>query len=1636
MSYLSDIYKKTKKKIKDLDIPSAYKSARNVERSQKKIARESLREGLRTTYDAIKSGRVGETISSEIGKYDYFKPDTSGKVRVRDFARELPTGIDKTGQAVARDVARFGISAAEAPKSILTGKASGKFYDTPFGRVNSFQSEAQNRVNRGDPLWKAIGNPALETIFAAGDIAAVAKPVIAAAKTSKRVVPQVRNLVDEITRPLSKTRTAQAVKEDIKTATSARPTTRKVYTGKDPKLPKGAKVEESIPGHWRKSGYEPVFEQDGKPAIFPELPKGKRTTGPVKRLKGNDEVTGAKRYAIRTEEYIPKQTAAQVPTKRRWKTPGLVDELVPKPGLGVEDVSKKSAAKSEKARQIVQSQIKKQRTGSKTSEPGFVSPGAVRSAKRAPLDDFTKKLDEVPAPWEKTDDALKISDADFEAVGFKNEPRPKTTASRKIDKNIIDNTKEGSEVYTELDLAAPGNRYGIPSENSNDMTFLREGSSYPEWVDTDLRSRDLFDKVMKHLDEGTVPQARYIKQRRLYDQIHNEIRRRQGKGAVEQFIDEVPKPGTKTSAKDPFGPVEGYNKYQKAAYEEKGRDMKRLSELLAPGKNLQRSGYRKYEIQKMTKKEIELKSKLLDLGYPKKAIEGMDFDRMNLILRRKVPHRTLQDYYKRKHDLDTNILEGIDPTDIEDINPVMGGFRDMTRNVEKAFGNKAGLVKERLLNPFDNAKAAMFEDTAEWLQKLDDQVVKGLGIKKGSKLSAAVQQYGEKKMSLDQLQKEFPNDWERVVKADKFFRDAYDGILDELNRVREYYNPTHPLYPETTKIIPKRQDYYRHFQEMSDGFGGLRNLFETPASIDPDLAVSSQYTKPTGKWLSFAQRRKGDKTTEDAVGGFLDYLRSSMYAKYIDPQIKRFRGTDAEVRESIRKSMPYMEESRGLAEELSKKLDPIQQMAETNDFRKVTDILTERGASEAQAEWMARDIAEMSDYGKITDYLKRKLPKGQFDPKATAEDVGNNMNNFLKFLDNFANDLAGKTNPLDRPVQDLTGRMAFRAIDWLNRRTKLNTILGNFSSSIAQVFNIPNGVGHAGIKNITRGAADNVAAIFSKTSPMDQSGFLKERYFSGFDDFDTGLIQYPKRFAGWLITVGDEIGTKIIWNANYRKAISEGIDNPIRYADDWTRKLVAGRGIGEVPVAQKSKLVQMVMPFQLEVNNQWFVLRDYLKDPSRAHAFGKMLKWSLAVYAMNNLAEKVRGSDVALDPIQSVIDAYEAFEGEEDKAKGTVLGIGRILGEVLSNVGGGQSIAAWYPEYGAKIAGKELPTREELFGDNDPTRFGGGPLFSRGISDPLTRLLPPFGGVQMERTWDGINALRKGYSETDKGRIRFPIDETMTNRVKTFLFGEYSTPEAREYFDENRTPLGEKQSEKMRLMDDPEDRSRFYDRTILQRDASHELDDIRSGKLPGVRSAEAEELPEGYYRLSDGSIYVQSLDKEYDTPELAMLAVEKDDMERSEDTFRDLGDTVLLKDSDGRVREYEKDDYTIMLNDKRMNLAKDRKDFEAWIPYAEENLALLETKLGENLNEYERMQVEDEYLTLLRNYAKYGEYGGFKKPKKAKKPDHDTIYPAIDSAFAEVDQLLAGMMKKPVASPRLPSFRPSKIKKVRRKKRA
>lgn len=791
-----------------------------------------------------------------------------------------------------------------------------------------------------------------------------------------------------------------------------------------------------------------------------------------------------------------------------------------------------------------------------------------------------------------------------------------------------------------------------------------------------------------------------------------------------------------------------------------------------------------------------------------------------------------------------NILGDMGELQLRDISGLNAYMRDVYRNFRDVFGERFQDIQTRVLDPLDDAKGKYVDLQGKYLDELEEKIVKGLGIKKGSKESALVQRYGEGNMPTSEWHRLDPELQQKIVETDAWFRKVYDDLVDEINLARESIYPnaearmveiktkmedlkspgkyskkvqndkiqelewelnllrSNPrrrstedtLYMQQLerkideikndpvftvhgrkdmlagleaeyeramrgKYLPKRKDYYRHFREL-EGLEGLRNIFDTPAQISPELAGVSDFTRPNSRWQSFMQKRNMGPYKEDAVGGFLNYMPNAAWAVHIDPQIKTFRE------------------------------------------------------------------------------LKEALVEG---PGSKG-----NLNHFIEYLEDYANDLAGKTSPFDRNIQKVLGRRFFNVVTWANNRVKSNAILGNVGTTVAQVANIPQGVAFAkqysqkGLIRFNRSVIQRFQnpEEFMRDNPMAKSSFLKERYADGmYRRFDTGILAKTKDAAVAMMEAADRIGTEFIWNACYEKGLAlKGVTDPVRYADQHTRRLVAGRGIGEVPLMQKSKVFQVAAPFQLEVANLWHVLTDMKKDKDVAG--GAILLMTL--YLFNRGAEKVRGSGVTLDPVQAIVDSVNTAGDDELSAKEKAARIaGRNAGEILSNIPFGQTVANYYPEYGGQWMGVDgWPTRKDFFGREDPTRFGSGLLVTKALENPLSKLVPPWGGVQLDKTYRGIKAMTEGgvYSR-DGGELKYPVEPEGLNAFKGILFGPSGFKETPDYYDNDRRPLSENQTEEfLKRVNAGEDSAKVYAEMMKERQQRSEGKKNPEKKANGTES--------------------------------------------------------------------------------------------------------------------------------------------------------------------------------------------------------
>jgi len=819
---------------------------------------------------------------------------------------------------------------------------------------------------------------------------------------------------------------------------------------------------------------------------------------------------------------------------------------------------------------------------------------------------------------------------------------------------------------------------------------------------------------------------------------------------------------------------------------------------------------------------------------------------------------------------------------IKDKSGLSYNMTDIYRNLRDSFGNSFDYVKGKILDPLDASKKAYVDTIKKYSDDIYNRVVRGLGINRRSKESKAVMWYGEKQRivgyenmidpqtgkkisvpkmesyTLEDLQREFPQSWQRIVEADGIFRQHYDELIDSINESRKSIYP----YVETEiESLKKRgldiDNEIANKKQNLEMYNKQQKLIEDAIASKKSMMAGKKKTDTKAYLELERQVINLEKRKNDLASSTIEFAKRRIddLAKQRNEITDKLKSDDLLHNKRLQKRSDYYRHFKDMSDsfaglknmfETPSQIDP--RLAGISD----TTAPKSRWASFFQRRGMG--AYDEDAVGGFINYIQPASYAIHIDPhiskvRGLAKDIAEstvkskNANNLIKYLSDYANNLAGKTSKYDRLIQEDIpgGRTAMRVLTWLNNRVKGNQVLLNARSAISQLANVP--VGVARVKDpvsLGKGISNTLAGIIGKgegAKLYGKSQFISERYSQDLiSRFDTRLRDQPKKFAAWLLGAFDEVGTKFVWNSSYSKAVSEGVKDPIKYADDLTRSVVAGRGIGEVPLMQQSKTFQLIAPFQLEVANLWHVMGDMVKEKD----FGGLVTLFVGNYLFNNLAEELTGNRVTFDPIDAIVDALT----EEDMNAWKMAG--RLGGEVLSNVPLGQTIASLFPDYNTTVntpVGEyTIPSKQELFGRNDPTRFGSGLLIAKGFQDPLTKLAPPFGGAQIKKTVEAVDALNKGGVFNDE-KLKYIVENSPENAIKGALFGKGAFNESKDYYDNNRRELSEKQTAQVMNSSDKEE---MYDVIMHKRvieALKNKIKAIKNSKLSGEQKVrQIEEL--------------------------------------------------------------------------------------------------------------------------------------------------------------------------------------------------
>lgn len=454
------------------------------------------------------------------------------------------------------------------------------------------------------------------------------------------------------------------------------------------------------------------------------------------------------------------------------------------------------------------------------------------------------------------------------------------------------------------------------------------------------------------------------------------------------------------------------------------------------------------------------------------------------------------------------------------------------------------------------------ESVALYTDKISriEQTISSIENDIASKRDAANSKKRTDTLSFEKLQSSIDNDAKRINAFKREYENAQQKLEDakfRAARLDEEIRNGEPLHQR--KIEPLKS-YYHHVGAFDSG---ILSLIGSKSIVGETVA---------GK--------VSDSDTATVVARTIDKLIDSILGKNdIAPGMV---GVSDNTKPRVR-FQGIMEHRKGGAYKL-------------NSFESMAEYI-------GIADYMLAFDEYTSNIRDITNILRSAADKID-----KAGDTSRNANSFIKWLDDWNNMLTGKTSPLDRGVQNIVGRNVMNGIKKLNSLVRSSTLLSNFRSALIQpsavanaMHYLPNPVdwvrGGRYIANAMSGKADYGDVI-------SMSNFLSQRdMLTPNDILNNNASRKVKNAQAKMLSIGQNAADKLIWwtafakydeasqtpggleklNASYARTYENAVD----FADDITRKSVAGRGVGEQPITIKSTVVDALAPFQTEVLNQY-----------------------------------------------------------------------------------------------------------------------------------------------------------------------------------------------------------------------------------------------------------------------------------------------------------------------------------------------------------------------------------------------------------------------------------------------------------------
>lgn len=586
----------------------------------------------------------------------------------------------------------------------------------------------------------------------------------------------------------------------------------------------------------------------------------------------------------------------------------------------------------------------------------------------------------------------------------------------------------------------------------------------------------------------------------------------------------------------------------------------------------------------------------------------------------------------------------------------------------------------------------------------------------------------------------------KIENAIKEFRGIYDELLNMMNdvRIENGYEP-----------VNYRRGYFPHFKK--DSADNIIGLFGRALGIKTDVTElpttingMTHMFRPGIQWFGNALERTGFETTYDAVEGFDRYIEGVANVIYQTENIQRLRALASQAR------------YRTGPEGLRKQIDAVR---------------ADTGKTEAEKTAIIDDLNANGKY---------------------------ELSNWVVNLDEYTNILAGKKSMADRNLEQALGRDMYNVVKAVESRVAANMVAINVGSWLTNFIPITQGYALLGTKDLLTGMKQTLAAMKESDGMVEASAFLTNRIGSD------PLVQTWAQKAStklsspmsWIdnFTAGTLVRGR--YNQNIRQGMSEAA--AMEDADTFAANVMADRSKGSTPTLfnQANPVTKLFTQFQLEVNNQLsYLFKDIpreTKDKGVKALALALLKFFLGAYLYDEAYEYFIGRRPALDPIGILVDtAQDIANGESayDVITGTLEDTAEQLPFIGGILGGGRiPISSALPDAGNLL---RAATNEDWDSKKRWSTIG------KELAKPATYTLLPFGGGQIKKVAQGIDATIRGgsytYDADGNDILQYPVyNQSFSDSAKSIaesvLFGKTALPTGREWIGSGFKSFGAKET--------------------------------------------------------------------------------------------------------------------------------------------------------------------------------------------------------------------------------------------------